>query len=1621
MKEDEFTATADITSTLASQMFSKEGKVKLTPSAISHLQEVSDKLSTVTEDFLNGVDPDKPINIDQIAEITKVYVQNEIVSNPIIQSDVFGVVANSEKELKVEAVKQAILESKNNPGSSADSLIESINNELSLNIVDQINEIISEVEEKSEAFAEMVAEVVKPEKQRTLLEVIKKPKVVNNDVSQMDKLLESLVEKGKLDKLTVTCGAEELNINGVCEKKAICRDTEIYLELENRCQSLLELVPANDPFLLDGYVFQTPGNGEITKFNLAKNFLDLGESLIFEVEILNGSENLLTRVEGTHLELEAKRDLDNLAEIRIRAYEEHNKDLVIEDTFIINIFKANYAPYLFQTLPQLVVAEDSGDTQVPLGDYFKDFEHDRDKGLIFAVIGNDAPTKIKPTLVGDILTLSMLKDQHGTVSLTLRATDLKRPDLSIDDSLVIEIQSVNDAPIIAESCATSVNQDANYSCSPSVSDVDHEAGFSWSYGSGHTCAWLDTINSSTGAISASTPPTGSQVEECTVSLAVQDADGLPGETHRFSVNVINVVPRLSITSTQVDHTYYPTFSVQFNYNEIVSGFTTDDINVSNATLSNFRQEANPNNWSVDVTPLSNGSVTLSVNSNEVLDSSNTSNTASNTYTIDYTLLTPPATISVDEVLSTANIDSTTATPTVTVGGMIDDSIDALIYNNSSCSGTAFGRATASGTGVSVTLTTPLPSGIHKLYATSKKGEVESTCSTEFDTHVYSSEPFISVWRTTTDDETLTFPLRSGLNYDLYIDWGDGSSLDRITAYSDANRIHTYATAGDYTIKMIGLAEGLESVSASRNKLREVTSLGNMGWTNLSYAFYYCKSLTSIAGGETKDVTNMAYMFMEATSISSIDTSGWDTSKVTNMSNMFRKTSANPDVSSWDTSSVTTMENMFYENTSATPNVTNWNTGNVTNMQGLFRYASSAAPNVSSWNTSKVTNMNGVFGGVLSDNINISSWDISNVTDLSNMFYGSTNALPDVSSWNTSKVTNMSNLFRGAASANPNVSSWDISNVTNLQYMFFGATDATPDVSSWNTASVTNMYGVFRNATSANPDVDEWNTSNVTTMAYLFAGATSANPDIAGWDISNVTDLSYMFSGATSATPVVTTWNTASVTNMAGVFQNASAANPIVTNWNTANVTNMSYLFQGADSSNPDIDEWNTANVTNMIYMFYENDLADPDITAWDTNKVSNISFMFARASAATPDFSSWDCTVNTNASYLFAGNSGNQPTPTIATCSTSCITNMSYMFNGSTLNPNVADWNVSNVTNMQGMFSSTTNANPDVSGWVTSSVTNMASMFYNATAANPNVSSWNTGSVTTMDSMFRGNTVATPNVATWNTGNVTSFRRMFYGATQANPNVTDWNVDKVNDTSYMFSGAGSATPNLANWSCVVARNASFMFERSGGNQPDPVVSSFDTSCITNMSYMWRNSTLNPDVASWNTGNVTNMAYMWSGASSANPNVTNWNTANVTTMAYMWNGASNANPNVASWNTGNVNDMSYMWNGASLVNPDVSNWNVANVTSMSRMFQNATNANIDASSWVPTKVTNMVNMFNGVTLSTTNYSNLLIQLAAENTNENVSLNGGSSKYNSSATSARQTLVDRGWTITDGGLE
>ena len=367
------------------------------------------------------------------------------------------------------------------------------------------------------------------------------------------------------------------------------------------------------------------------------------------------------------------------------------------------------------------------------------------------------------------------------------------------------------------------------------------------------------------------------------------------------------------------------------------------------------------------------------------------------------------------------------------------------------------------------------------------------------------------------------------------------------------------------------------------------------------------------------------------------------------------------------------------------------------------------------------------------------------------------------------------------------------------------------------------------------------------------------------------------------------------------------------------------------------------------------------------------------------------------------------------------VTDMSNMFGyAKSIHLDVGGWDTSKVTDMSSMFDGAGVANPDASGWNVSNVTDMSYMFYEADVANPDVSGWDVSNVTDMSYMFNEVGVANPDVSDWNVSNVTDMGEMFYGASVANPDVSGWDVSSVTNMEYMFSGATAAHPDVSGWDVSNVTDMNYMFY--GADVANPDVSDWDTSNVTYMSAMFAGADVaNPDVSGWDTSNVTYMSAMFAGADVANPDVSGWDTSNVTYMSAMFYETTAANPDVSGWDTSNVTTMEEMFTGAGVANPDVRGWDVSNVTNMSSMFRQAPMAQPDMTQWNFRNVTKMSHMLEGLTLPTTIYSSLLNQIHITSQQNDISLHGGNSKYNSSAIDARSALIGRGWSISDDGFD
>ena len=123
--------------------------------------------------------------------------------------------------------------------------------------------------------------------------------------------------------------------------------------------------------------------------------------------------------------------------------------------------------------------------------------------------------------------------------------------------------------------------------------------------------------------------------------------------------------------------------------------------------------------------------------------------------------------------------------------------------------------------------------------------------------------------------------------------------------------------------------------------------------------------------------------------------------------------------------------------------------------------------------------------------------------------------------------------------------------------------------------------------------------------------------------------------------------------------------------------------------------------------------------------------------------------------------------------------------------------NISNVTNMHGMFSNCMNLTSlDVSNFDTSNVIDMTKMFSGCRSLTSlDVSSFDTSNVTEMGSMFSGcRSLTSLDVSSFDTSNVTYMSYMFDGCSGLTSlDVSSFDTSNVIYMGYMFNGCGSLT------------------------------------------------------------------------------------------------------------------------------------------------------------------------------------------------------------------------------------
>ena len=244
---------------------------------------------------------------------------------------------------------------------------------------------------------------------------------------------------------------------------------------------------------------------------------------------------------------------------------------------------------------------------------------------------------------------------------------------------------------------------------------------------------------------------------------------------------------------------------------------------------------------------------------------------------------------------------------------------------------------------------------------------------------------------------------------------------------------------------------------------------------------------------------------------------------------------------------------------------------------------------------------------------------------------------------------------------------------------------------------------------------------------------------------------------------------------------------------------------------------------------------------------------------------------------------------------TSNIIDMSYLFrsiyqdiNGGIVDHSfdVSEWDVSNVTNMEGIFNNCNVFDCDFSKWNTSNVENLNFAFHKC---------YN----------FKGN-----GLDNWNISNVKKMDFIFYECKNfTGKTIENWNTLNIEHAWYAFAYCNNFNANLYKWKI---NNCEFI----GGMFFNCI--KFEGNGLEN----------------WNTSKIKSMSDIFNNCPKLKCNLSKWDVSNVTHMEGMFCGCSNIKCDLSNWNVSKCENFENMFEGCNIDNLNIDNWNV-NPTSKTR--------------------------------------------------------------------------------------
>lgn len=360
---------------------------------------------------------------------------------------------------------------------------------------------------------------------------------------------------------------------------------------------------------------------------------------------------------------------------------------------------------------------------------------------------------------------------------------------------------------------------------------------------------------------------------------------------------------------------------------------------------------------------------------------------------------------------------------------------------------------------------------------------------------------INPWLVASTNFQLPLPNTPGYNIKVY--WGDGTN-SHITSYAQAETLHNYPNSNERTISIAGYCPGFTfNNSGDKLKIISVDKWANLGFTNMTGAFYGCSNMILFNGGDAdfSKIGTFVNFFQDCTSLETVISTNWNTSGI---STFYRF--------------------MYNCHALKTIDVSNWNVSSCSNFDQSFRSCRELTElNLSNWNVANSLSFNFFAQDCRKlKNLNIENWNVSKSLSFSN-FASQCYALKsiDISNWNAAKAT----TFGGFVSDCTTLQSINASgllaplstNFSSFAKNCYALTDF--NVTNMDVSAATTMQSFIENCNSLTTiDVSNWNTSNLGNLFYFAYNCTSlVTCDTANWDTSNIGNCSWAWRNCSSLT------------------------------------------------------------------------------------------------------------------------------------------------------------------------------------------------------------------------------------------------------------------------------------------------------------------------------------------------------------------------------------------------------------------------------------------------------------------------------------------------------------------------